>query len=980
MVFRKTASVTSLGAFTVADDGKITKTAASLTAAGDNARKSYYLDGSGKLDVRGTLSRVAEKYAISDDPSDYIFEAIRANTVNVPNDNHDGFHRDELLRYDTRLKTAVYLTYREKPHHVNHRTDNPKTSRGVILDSHYNDLSPALSVCPTKGCGLRTAERHNRDASGIHCVGCGSTVKDEFVEILVAIDTKKDPVFAEGVRTGQLKAGSMGCNCTSTVCNVCRHVAHSRSEFCDHIRSGNKGTLWTRSAGKWRKVSNSDANREFGLRGLKFDTADLVSLRAAKDGFEVRKAFEYCAGVEFDEYSRVDQPADPKALQRAVLSKSAGADHEPTQAELLMESEQMIARARRRQRRAAGKVAMKFYVVRVDGDPMDTYAAETLERAIEIAQPDASSRVEFTEVEAEDAGAARLMPNDDSEWKGAQGMASEAGDVTINIDTEGPGGEPSVETSDEGLEPEQTMEDFTEDELLAPEEDLGGEPGEEMSPEELGVIPPGAAKEATTKKPDLQRSANMSTFADAYRGWKVQVSPQGNAQLVTAQDRPVLLFTAAAAPTSDADRTAFGREILGHLHEHGLFKTADRYDALYHAKFAQVVDHAMDDMAPFSDKQTKADVAGGGDNDMAGIDRGDAPDSALSDNEEDMADAKSQKVEDSQQDRSTDMEEAADGAPDSSLSDHGSDMRDDPRKNIDVGSNSVLDDEQHDHKERLAALVGARVIRRDAAKASQDNAWLVSGFDKSAQKFVLTNKDLETRTVLGDELMKQWMQLDRAPTSNDGVRTATKYEERLRKAYTAKLEEAKRTYEEQRKADRLQAVEDYQRAVRIVARRHALNLEISPLKESLGVTLANGKTAGYDTLTGAPLDYVPIPGELAIHLVEAAWKDGGEAEVARLLNRAAELMAKSSEYLKDTEEELSKMAHKIPPVTAASMVSDVDREAAETRRRASAGNMELASQGELDVATPTRGNHRETIQAALSGGTRVGALTGQYRR
>jgi len=153
MGFHKTASVQPLGSFSVDTNGK--RTAAALTSDGEQARRSYYLDGEAKLDVRGSLARVADKYAISADPSDYIYEAIRANTVNVPNDNHDGFHRDELLRFDTRLKTAVYLTYREKPHHVNHRTDNPKTARGVILDSHYNDDAPPLEMCPTAGCNTR---------------------------------------------------------------------------------------------------------------------------------------------------------------------------------------------------------------------------------------------------------------------------------------------------------------------------------------------------------------------------------------------------------------------------------------------------------------------------------------------------------------------------------------------------------------------------------------------------------------------------------------------------------------------------------------------------------------------------------------------------------------------------------------------------------------------------------------------------------
>jgi len=50
-----------------------------------------------------------------------------------------------------------------------------------------------------------------------------------------------------------------------------------------------------------------------------------------------------------------------------------------------------------------------FYVVRVDGDPRDTHADDTLESALELAAADEGSTVEWGMVRARDAGAARLM-------------------------------------------------------------------------------------------------------------------------------------------------------------------------------------------------------------------------------------------------------------------------------------------------------------------------------------------------------------------------------------------------------------------------------------------------------------------------------------------------------------------------------------------------------------------------------------------
>ncbi len=250
-----------------------------LTAGRKDA--SYYQANAGRIDVGGMLKLVAENYDISANPHDYIFEAARAVTAEVPNENGDGFPRNELLRFDHRLGKAVYQTFILKPHHINHRADNPKTSRGVVLDASYNDMAPPLNNCPD--CGTKTAGVEGRDAAtGIHCIKCGSVVKDEFVELLLAIDTKKDPTFAEGVRTGSLDSLSMGCEASYTDCSICDNRARSVSEFCSHIKSGKKKRFKTASG--------------------------------------MRMSFEKCGGVIFTEISRVDQPADPTAKQRELFS------------------------------------------------------------------------------------------------------------------------------------------------------------------------------------------------------------------------------------------------------------------------------------------------------------------------------------------------------------------------------------------------------------------------------------------------------------------------------------------------------------------------------------------------------------------------------------------------------------------------------------------------------------------------------------
>lgn len=49
-----------------------------------------------------------------------------------------------------------------------------------------------------------------------------------------------------------------------------------------------------------------------------------------------------------------------------------------------------------------------FHVVRINRDPMDTFAATSLEEALDLAKADPGDTVEVQEVDAPDAGAARL--------------------------------------------------------------------------------------------------------------------------------------------------------------------------------------------------------------------------------------------------------------------------------------------------------------------------------------------------------------------------------------------------------------------------------------------------------------------------------------------------------------------------------------------------------------------------------------------
>jgi hypothetical protein len=259
-MFHKRAKVAILGSWEGSKPSNLART------AGLEKTASYFLQHAGKIDVESALRDIAGEYAISNDPRDFLYIPVRANSVGVPNENGDAFSRKESLRFDHRVGRRVYQTYLLKPHHVNHRADNPRMARGFIMDAHYNDqnpMPPEWRECYEASTGM-------------------SQPRDEFVEALLAVDMKKDPYLARGLKSGVIKAFSMGCECEQTQCSLpwCGKIAKNRLEFCPHIRYGNKMQWFEDPKQPGRKV----------------------------------QAFEWCEGVLYSELSAVDQPADPRAL------------------------------------------------------------------------------------------------------------------------------------------------------------------------------------------------------------------------------------------------------------------------------------------------------------------------------------------------------------------------------------------------------------------------------------------------------------------------------------------------------------------------------------------------------------------------------------------------------------------------------------------------------------------------------------------
>jgi hypothetical protein len=264
MNFKKTASVDILG---VGNDSLWKRSASSQKTS------SFFMEA-GVLDIESALDSVADAYKISRDPRGYLLIPARACSADRPNENSDAFRREELLRFDPRVGRRVYSTFLLKPHFVNHQASNYSLSRGVLLDVHFNDQN-AADDSVKRAVNAATG----RDASA-----------DEFVEVLIAMDTTKDPALAEAYRSGAVYRFSMGCDVESTECSICGKVATTTAQFCEHVLS-------------------KHARREYPLQG----------------GGR-RRAFEWCNGTIFAELSGVDDPADKSAEVQEGILRVASSD------------------------------------------------------------------------------------------------------------------------------------------------------------------------------------------------------------------------------------------------------------------------------------------------------------------------------------------------------------------------------------------------------------------------------------------------------------------------------------------------------------------------------------------------------------------------------------------------------------------------------------------------------------------------------
>lgn len=81
------------------------------------------------------LKSASEAYRISDDISDYVVVPVGIVTVDIPNRNLQCFPYEEVTAFNEDAGRVTYQTFIGKPLFLNHKNDDCRQAKGVILDS-----------------------------------------------------------------------------------------------------------------------------------------------------------------------------------------------------------------------------------------------------------------------------------------------------------------------------------------------------------------------------------------------------------------------------------------------------------------------------------------------------------------------------------------------------------------------------------------------------------------------------------------------------------------------------------------------------------------------------------------------------------------------------------------------------------------------------------------------------------------------------
>ena len=124
------------------------------------------------------------------DPESFLYFRCRAISAEVPNKNGDYFDWDELKK--------AYTSFIGKGFYLNHDSDSPTKSKGIILDARLVD-------------------------------------EGKYIETLVAVSRQIAPEICQLIEAGIIGHVSMGCYASRAKCSICSNEATNMETLCEHM-------------------------------------------------------------------------------------------------------------------------------------------------------------------------------------------------------------------------------------------------------------------------------------------------------------------------------------------------------------------------------------------------------------------------------------------------------------------------------------------------------------------------------------------------------------------------------------------------------------------------------------------------------------------------------------------------------------------------------------------------------------------------
>lgn len=129
------------------------------------------------LDFASWLPFAADRFQISKKASDYILVPVLTIPSDLPNRNGVAFPLSELIAWDIEYGMQAYKTWKGKPVHIEHASEDPETAIGIIVDTA---MKPLIGFNRDKTWKLLKLLAIDRDKGGQHAINLQNKTANTF--------------------------------------------------------------------------------------------------------------------------------------------------------------------------------------------------------------------------------------------------------------------------------------------------------------------------------------------------------------------------------------------------------------------------------------------------------------------------------------------------------------------------------------------------------------------------------------------------------------------------------------------------------------------------------------------------------------------------------------------------------------------------------------------------------------------------------